>query len=126
MNILLGIFLAISVLLIFAVWLVNRRTFARKEENTAAGEPKIYYYEGSAVFYKLYDRAITELENGNRITAKELLEQFIKLEPNNPKGYIGLGLYYQEEDILEAEKHFQRAYNLDSRLILPLVLLGII
>jgi tetratricopeptide (TPR) repeat protein len=125
MNILLGIFLVLSLLIIFAIWLVYRRTFARKEENNT-GEPRVYYYEGRSVFHKLYERAITELENGNRTTGKELLEQFIKLEPSNPKGYIGLGLYYHEEDIIEAEKQFQHAYNLDPQLVLPLVWLGII
>ncbi len=117
-------FLASSMVIIFITWFGYRRRFDRKEEVNATGDHKIYYREGSGIFYKLYDHAITELENGNKMTAKELFEQFIKLEPNNAMGYVGLGQYYLDQDILEAQKQFQQAYNLDSKLVLPLLWLG--
>jgi tetratricopeptide (TPR) repeat protein len=46
------------------------------------------------------------------------------LEPKNPLAHIGVGLYYRNDDIITAEKHFRAAHDLDPKLILPLTLLG--
>jgi len=76
------------------------------------------------IYHLLYEKAIKALQTGNDEEAKQLLDQFLYLEPNNPLGHIGLGLYHQSHDIITAEKHFQAAHELDPELIHPLILLG--
>src|SRR5690349_15354479 len=100
-----GIFLLGSVIMILLLWLSFRRTFVRTEEVNETGVHRILYSEGrTPIFHKLFDQAMTELGQGNDLVAKELLEKFIKLEPENAMGYAGLGQYYLKKDTLEARK----------------------
>ncbi len=55
------------------IWLVNHPPLKRIEVNET-GIHRIYYGEGRAIFYKLLDQGLIELEKGNRSAAKELLE----------------------------------------------------
>jgi len=123
LNLCWGTFIVIFLVILGISWFINHLPFIRSEVNEA-GIHRIYYREGKAVFYKVFDQALIELESGNRPVAKELFEKFIKLEPGNALGYSGLGQYYLSEDILEAQQCFQKAHNLDRKLVLPLLHLG--